>query len=124
MTGVDALPELPGIDKADGLRRMMNKPELYERILRDVHTRTINVPEAIRAALAQGDFATAERQAHTTKGLAGTIEAIDLQKAAAALEKELHGSAIPSPVVFAQFEQDLRTVNEGIAAGFGIKSGG
>jgi HPt (histidine-containing phosphotransfer) domain-containing protein len=123
MTPADALPDLPGIDKADGLRRMMNKPELYERILRDVHTRTIDVPKAIRAALAQGDFTTAERQAHTTKGLAGTIGALDLQSAAAALEKELHGSAMPSPDVFAQFEQALRTVIEGIAAGFGIKSG-
>lgn len=122
MSASDALPDLPGIDKADGLRRMMNKPELYEKILRDVYARTIDVPKAIRAALDQGDFTTAERQAHTTKGLAGTIGAVDLQSAAAALEKALHGCQVPSAEIFSQFEQALRTVTEGIAVGFGIQA--
>lgn len=124
MTDANGLPDLPGIDKADGLRRMMNKPELYEKIVRDVYTRTIDVPKAIRTALDQGDFATAERQAHSTKGLAGTIGAQELQSAAAALEKVLHGGEIPSTEVFGQFEQALRTVSEGIALGFGIKPAG
>jgi HPt (histidine-containing phosphotransfer) domain-containing protein len=120
----DGLPDLPGINKADGLRRLMNKPALYEKILRDVHTRTSNVPELIRIALADGDFGTAERQAHSTKGLAGTIGAIDLQMAAAKLEATLHGGDIPSTEAFSQFEKALSTVMDGIAVGFGIKTGG
>lgn len=42
MTSTDGLPELPGIDKQDGLTRMMNKPLLYEKILRDFHARFMN----------------------------------------------------------------------------------
>ncbi|PKO38239.1 MAG: hypothetical protein CVU33_09460 [Betaproteobacteria bacterium HGW-Betaproteobacteria-6] len=122
MTGVGGLPDLPGIDTADGLRRMLNKPALYEKILRDFHARLIDTPQVIRTLLAGGDFVSAERQAHSTKGLAGTIGALDLQNAAMALEKALHSGEMPSETVFAQFDQELNTVIDGIAVGFGIGS--
>jgi HPt (histidine-containing phosphotransfer) domain-containing protein len=120
MTSADGLPDLPGIDKADGLKRMMNKPALYEKVLRDFHARFMNEPKHIRAALAAGDFPSAERRAHSTKGLAGTIGALDLQNAAKELEKTLHNGEMPPDRVFAQFENELRTVIAGIARGFGI----
>jgi len=120
MNAADELPDLPGIDKADGLKRMMNKPALYEKILRDFRERLIDAPEVIRAALAIGDFASAERLAHSAKGLSGTIGALNLQVAARVLEKALHDGEIPSDTVFRQFEQELRTVSDGIALGFGI----
>jgi HPt (histidine-containing phosphotransfer) domain-containing protein len=121
MNSGDGLPDLPGIDKADGLRRMMNKPALYEKILRDFHARLIDAPQVIRATMATGDFASAERHAHSAKGLAGTIGALDLQNAAMALEQALRDGETPSDTVLAQFEQDLHTVIEGIALGFGIE---
>lgn len=122
MTAGDGLPDLPGIDKADGLRRMMNKPALYEKILRDFHARLIGAPQLIRDTLATGDFESAERHAHSAKGLAGTIGALDLQNAAKDLEQVLRDGQTPSAAVFAKFEQDLRTVIDGIAVGFGIES--
>lgn len=121
MISGDGLPDLPGIDKADGLKRMLNKPALYEKILRDFHARLINAPQVIRASLASGDFASAERHAHSAKGLAGTIGALDLQTAATALEKTLRDGEMPSDPVFDQFEQALHTVIDGIAVGFRIK---
>lgn len=121
MISGDGLPDLPGIDKADGLKRMLNKPALYEKILRDFHARLINAPQVIRASLASGDFASAERHAHSAKGLAGTIGALDLQTAATALEKTLRDGEMPSDPVFDQFEQALQTVIDGIAVGFRIK---
>jgi len=123
MTSVNSLPDLPGIDTADGLRRMLNKPALYERVLRDFHTRLIDSPQVIRTMLADGDFASAERQAHSAKGLAGTIGAVDLQNAAMVLEKVLHNGETPSEAVFAQFAQELTRVIDGIAVGFGIVPG-
>jgi HPt (histidine-containing phosphotransfer) domain-containing protein len=117
----DGLPDLPGIDKADGLRRMMHKPALYEKILRDFHARLIDTPQVIRATLTSGDFVTAERHAHSAKGLAGTIGAHKLQDAAKHLEDALHAGEIPSEPVFALFELELRTVIDGIASGFGIE---
>lgn len=122
MTSGDGLPDLPDIDKADGLRRMMNKPALYEKILRDFHARLIDTPQLIQARLASGDFESAERHAHSAKGLAGTIGAQDLQNAAKDLEQALHDGQTPSAAVFARFEQDLRMVIDGIAVGFGIES--
>ena len=122
MTSADGLPNLPGIDKADGLSRMMNKPALYEKVLRDFYARFIDEPTVIRQALSSGDFATAERRAHSTKGLAGTIGALNLQNAAKQLENVLHGCEMPPDNVFGQFEQELRTVIEGIALGFGIEA--
>jgi CheY-like chemotaxis protein/HPt (histidine-containing phosphotransfer) domain-containing protein len=115
------LPELPGIDKAEGLRRMMNKPTLYEKVLRDFHSRFLSEPEAIRAAIDSGDLATAERRAHSTKGLAGTIGAPALQEAAKALETALRERDSALETLFTGFADELRQVTDGIARGFDIE---
>lgn len=124
MTGSQEFPDLPGLDTADGLRRMMNKPSLYEKVLRDFYVRFIDEPRAIRAAIASGDLAAAERHAHSTKGLAGTIGAPGLQNAAKALEMALRdGDAAPQEPL-ARFEHELRVVLDSIANGFGIDRAG
>jgi len=121
MSSADGLPDLPGIDKADGLRRMMNKPALYEKVLRDFHARFMAEPEAIRNAMQAGDFATAERRAHSTKGLAGTIGAQGLQNASKELELALRqGEALPDGI-FQRFESELNAVIASIAHGFRIE---
>ena len=114
------LPELPGISKADGLKRMMNKPSLYEKILREFHGRFSNEAKRIRIALAEGDLIAAERRAHTTKGLAGSIGAHALQAAALALETPLHLGEIPPAAVMDQFDEALSIVIDGIGSGFGL----
>jgi HPt (histidine-containing phosphotransfer) domain-containing protein len=120
MTPDSEFPDLPGIDKAEGLRRMMNKPKLYEKVLRDFHARFIDEPKTIREAIASGDLATAERRAHSTKGLAGTIGAPGLQDAAKALETALREGNAPVEELFGQFERELCLVIDGIAIGFAI----
>ncbi|MBS1144215.1 MAG: sensor hybrid histidine kinase [Proteobacteria bacterium] len=116
----DGLPYLPGIDKADGLQRMMNKPALYEKILRDFHARLIDVAALIRAEASAGNFNIAERQAHSAKGLAGAIGAHTLQAAALDLELALHTGSMPEEDYFSRFENELTIVLDGIAIGFGI----
>lgn len=120
MTSSDGLPELPGINKADGLQRMMNKAALYEKVLRDFHARFRDEPTHIRKALTTGNFPEAERRAHSLKGLAGTIGAPALQHAAEELESTLRTGEIPSAAVFAQCESELAVVIAGIACAFGI----
>ena len=121
MSSADGLPDLPGIDKADGLRRMMNKPALYEKVLRDFHARFMAEPEVIRAAMQAGDYATAERRAHSTKGLAGTIGALGLQNASKELELALRqGEPLPDGI-FQRFESELNAVIASIAHGFRIE---
>ena len=120
MTTSDELPDLPGIDKADGLRRMMNKPRLYEKVLRDFHTRFKDEPVQIRALLEAGEHATAERRAHSAKGLAGSIGACDLSNAAKDLETALREETALVGDRLDRFERELRAVLDGIATGFNI----
>jgi len=120
MTATDELPDLPGIDKAEGLRRMMNKPKLYEKVLRDFHARFRNEAQALRANIDSGDLVTAERQAHSAKGLAGTIGAASLQDIARALETALRDGDPSLEDYFSGFDQELGIVLTGIAQAFDI----
>jgi two-component system sensor histidine kinase/response regulator len=104
------LPVVPGLDVALGLRRMMNKKPLYLSMLRRwVDSQRECVPQ-IRAALDTADWPTAERLAHTAKGLAGNIGAEDLAKLALALEHALREHhALP------EVEEQLQRFSRGIA---------
>lgn len=120
MTSADELPPLPGIDSADGLKRMMNKASLYEKVLRDFHARFFDETALIRDAIAAGDFDAAKRHAHSTKGLAGTIGAMALQDLAKALEETLSVEQLPSTELLDEFDRELRLVIDGIARGFDL----
>jgi len=96
----DPLAAVPGLDAADGLRRVLGKREAYVGLLRTFASGQAGAPEAIRAALAGGRKADAERAAHTLKGVAGSIGAQELQAQAGAVEAALRGDA-PSAEVSA-----------------------
>ncbi len=121
MTTPEGLPDLPGIDTALGMKRMMNKVALYEKVLRDFHTRFADEAAQIRATWEDGDFTSAERRAHSTKGLAGTIGATALQAAALALELALKEGQAPADV-YDRFTQELHVVIDGIATAFDISA--
>ena len=87
----DAVPtELPdhieGLDVALGLRRVLGKRPMYLGMLRKFVAGQHGAVEAICAALDAGDVATAQRLAHTTKGVSGNIGASRAQEQAGALE--------------------------------------
>jgi PAS domain S-box-containing protein len=78
---------IAGLDTATGLRRVLGKKVFYRSMLRKFVAGQKHAMDEMRAAFAAGDLATAERLAHTTKGLAGTIGAAQLQELAAAVER-------------------------------------
>jgi two-component system sensor histidine kinase/response regulator len=80
---------VPGLDSAPALRRMLGSTELYFATLRKFCKLQENMSEAMRAALDADDRETAQRQAHTLKGVAASIGANALADEAAALEKAL-----------------------------------
>ncbi|MFZ4789562.1 MAG: response regulator [Candidatus Competibacteraceae bacterium] len=80
------LPPLPGFDVAAGLHRTQGEPERYIHLLRLFQQDQAQFRTQIPVALTQGDFATAERLAHTLKGVAGTVGANTVQTAAHHLE--------------------------------------
>jgi two-component system sensor histidine kinase/response regulator len=89
----DALPEVPGLNTAEGLMRVAGNKKLYRKLLRQFSSAEADAAQRIAAALTEKDRALAERMAHTVKGVAGNIGASAIQNAAASLEKAIAGSA-------------------------------
>jgi two-component system sensor histidine kinase/response regulator len=87
--GKDDLPEIPGLDTTLGLKRVMGKKTFYVDMLKKYIDNQGDAPTQIRRSLDSDDDATAERQAHTAKGVSGNIGATALQGLAAALEKAI-----------------------------------
>ena len=113
-----AFPEIAGINVVDGLRRMLNKAPLYEKVLRDFHARFIGEPERIRQALAAGERDAAARMAHSLKGTGGTIGARDLSLVAQHLEEAIKAAHPDQPERLAALENELEKVLAGIAVAF------
>jgi two-component system sensor histidine kinase/response regulator len=85
--------ELPqgveGLDAALGLARMAGKKPLYLAMLRRYATSQAEAGQQIRQALAANDQATAERIAHTLKGVSGNVGATTVQDLAGAVEQAI-----------------------------------
>ena len=88
------LPEqIDGLDVTLGLKRVMGKKKMYLNMLHKFVAGQREAIESIRTALAAGDHASAERLAHTTNRVCGTIGASQVQDQASELEKAIKNSA-------------------------------
>ncbi len=88
----DDLPDsLPGFDLAAGLKRLLGNKGLYKKLLLDFHTNYGGAADEIRRSLAAKDFDQVHSLVHNIKGLAGNLEATNLQKAAMELEGLVRG---------------------------------
>jgi HPt (histidine-containing phosphotransfer) domain-containing protein len=88
----DELPEsLPGFDLGAGLKRLGGNRRLYRKLLLDFGANYGEAAGQISEALAGGDFDQAHSLVHNIKGLAGNLEATDLQAAAVEMEKLVKG---------------------------------
>src|SRR5574343_552461 len=114
------IPEIPGIDIANGLRRMLNRVALYEKVLRDFHARFVDEARSMRNALLSGDTESAAHRAHSLKGTGGMIGALALAEQAALLEQAIKTGSPEIDERLAQFERDLDQVLDGIKAAFGL----
>jgi len=81
--------DIPGVDVRKGLKLVLGRRDLYLGLLQAFARGQRDTPARIRAALAAGDLAAAERQAHTLKGLLASLGAGALQAWAANLEQAL-----------------------------------
>lgn len=88
------IPEITGIDINDGLSRINNNRALFYKLLKKFHETNINFKETLLEAYNTGDFETAERTAHTVKGVAGNIGAKKLFITAGILENRLRESLV------------------------------
>jgi len=93
VTADEDLPEMPGIDAEAGVARVGGRISVYRKILDKFRQTQSDAPARIRAALEAGDRATAQREAHTLKGVAGNIGADGVQVAAKTVEGLVNNGA-------------------------------
>lgn len=77
---------VPGLDSELGLRRILGKKEVYIRILKKYVLNEKDAFTKIEKLLSMGDWNSAERIAHTLKGVSGSIGATQIQEKAAEVE--------------------------------------
>ena len=82
-----SLTEIAGLDTSLGLRQAAGRDALYRRLLAQFVASQTDAPARIAAALAASDWATAERAAHTLKGVAAQIGAGAIRALAEQLEQ-------------------------------------
>jgi signal transduction histidine kinase/CheY-like chemotaxis protein len=85
----EPLPDLPGINVAASVRRIGGNVTLYFSLLEKFRVNQRNFAASFREALAANDRDTAERLAHTLRGIAGTLGAETLQELARLLESSI-----------------------------------
>ena len=111
-TSSQALPDLPeieGVDTKDGLKRVGGNSRLYRDLLMKFAAKHSDASLQISDALHGGDRSTAERIAHTVKGVAGNIGIKPVQFAAERLEKAIRESNSEAPQILQEFASVLRT---------------
>ena len=101
------LPEIAGINLADGLKRVAGNRRLYRDLLSQFAAKQADAPAQISAALDSGDPKLAERIAHTVKGVAGNIGITEVQSSAQKLEKALREAQDSVPALLEQFATRL-----------------
>ena len=108
-------PDLPGIIHTDGLNRVNGKQDLYKKILLQFRASNVDTVDNLETALSMGDDMTACRLAHTVKGVAANIGAVELAVVAAELESALMTGCIGvDDILLAKLVESLTEVTDSI----------
>ena len=113
------LPEIAGINLADGLKRVAGNMRLYRDLLGQFAAKQGDAGARISAALEGGDPKLAERIAHTVKGVAGNIGMAEVQSAAQKLEKAIHEGQDSVAILLSGFASCLGTQVDAIEEALG-----
>ncbi len=108
------LPDvLPNIDMAKALKRLGCKPNFYHELLLDFYKDYQDITSKIKICLEEGDAESAERIAHTIKGLAGTLGITKLFEISEKLEQAIRKGEKMMPLK--QFDEILINVMNTLA---------
>ncbi len=110
-----SIPLLDGIDTARGLVNHLRRPALYRQILQGFSREFGSTADDIAEALAQDDWVSARRLAHSLKSAAATIGALELSHCAKLLE-ERYAEQAPADREFPPLVAALRRVLNTLAA--------
>ncbi|MCF6354521.1 MAG: response regulator [Candidatus Polarisedimenticolaceae bacterium] len=109
-----SLPELPGINLADGLQRIRGNWPAYKRILKGFRQKQSIAVEIIEEHIQQGQLEEAASLAHTLKGSSGNMGAEALFQQAASMEAACRAN--DKTAALANID-DLRRVQQEVMAG-------
>lgn len=108
----DMIPDLPGFDIAGALKLLAGNQKLYVNVLKRFHGQYAGSYDAlVGTLLSDTDWEAIQREAHTIKGLAGTIGHPELQERALQLEMSIKDKA-------AVDEDEVRTKAKAMLATF------
>jgi signal transduction histidine kinase/CheY-like chemotaxis protein/HAMP domain-containing protein len=93
-----SIPPLAGIDTVAGLETSMGNAALYRRLLLKFRDSQADFGTAFAQARAGGDPSAATRAAHTLKGMAGNIGALDVMRLTQTLETACAENASPDTI--------------------------
>jgi PAS domain S-box-containing protein len=102
----ESIPQIKGVDVATALKRVAGNVRLYRNLLEQFVAKQSDADVQITAALEKGDRESAQRLAHTLKGVAANIGIEGVQVAAASVEKAIREN---DPALEA-FISELRSV--------------
>jgi HPt (histidine-containing phosphotransfer) domain-containing protein len=75
------------IDKEAGIQRVMNNPDIYNRLLKKFSEKTSL--EALRVAYAEKDQVMARVEMHTLKGVSANLSLTEMNRMAAEIEDRI-----------------------------------
>jgi CheY-like chemotaxis protein/HPt (histidine-containing phosphotransfer) domain-containing protein len=116
---IEPIPEIEGVDQADGLKRVGGNQRLYRQLLVKFAAKFGGADEQVSSALKSGDRDGAQRIAHTVKGVAGNIGIKQVQFAAERLEKAIRENDDAVPSILQTFASVLRPQIESIKGALG-----
>jgi polar amino acid transport system substrate-binding protein len=106
-----SIPDLPGFDIESSIARVAGKKALYIDLLKRFYESQANTAIDVKQAIQSNDLQLAERLAHTAKGVAGNIGALELHKASEALEAAIKNRDVENTEKFlTAFTDELRKV--------------
>jgi len=112
----EPLPELPGIDVADGMQRLNGNWAAYKRILLSFRDKHAEAATHLEQLIKQSEWDEAARLAHTLKGSGGNLGAKQLYKTAAAMEQACRNADVDvNGSFFKILHKSLTEVIDGLA---------
>jgi len=104
------------VNCAEGIKRMMNNPKLYLRLLTKFKNDT--KLDALETAFSRGDAEKTKTEVHTLKGLAGNLSLMELSIQCLELENRIKSGNMDQgqmETVRTVFDMTLQTIDKVIA---------
>jgi CheY-like chemotaxis protein len=108
--GSATIPDMKGVNVADGLQRVAGNARLYRDLLVQFSEKQADSATQIAAALEGGDQKIAERISHSVRGVAGNLGIVEVHAAAKELEKAIRDSDALTSQMLDRFAVAMQSV--------------